>query len=128
MSNGAISERIDRLERLGVIEGYRAIINPSALGFGMEVIVALRTDQGPSLEDALGQLSEIPELESVRVVTGEWDVILSLRVRDHRHLTDLVLSQVWKVPGFRHSETLLVLDARRGKADWFTELQGETPG
>ena len=41
-----ISERVARLEREGVIRGYHADVDPSALGFGMEVIIGLQTEQG----------------------------------------------------------------------------------
>lgn len=121
-SPGAVSERIDRMERAGVIRGYHAEVDPAAIGYGTEVFVGLRTDQGPHLEDAIAQLSTVPEVASIHVVTGKWDVIVGLRVRDHQHLRDLVLSQVWKVSGFLHSETLLVLESRAGPPDWFAKV------
>jgi DNA-binding Lrp family transcriptional regulator len=127
MSPGAISDRIDRMERAGVIRGYHADIDPAAIGYGTEVFVGLRTQQGPHLGDAIAQLAAVPEVASIHVVTGQWDVVVRLRVRDHQHLRDLLLSQMWQVSGFLHSETLLVLESHGGPPDWFARTMPSEP-
>lgn len=119
MSPGAVSERLARLERDGVIRGYRADVDPRALGFGMEVIVGLRTEQSPLLEQTLDEVAIIPEVERAHVVAGSWDLVLYLHVRDHEHLRSVILERLWHLPAFRHSETMLVLDTRHGPGDWF---------
>jgi len=119
MSPGAVSERVARLERDGVIRGYRADVDPRALGFGMEVIVGLRTEQSPLLEETLDEVAAIPEVERVHVVAGSWDLVLYLHVRDHEHLRSVILERLWHLSAFRHSETMLVLDTRQGPIDWF---------
>jgi DNA-binding Lrp family transcriptional regulator len=126
MSPGAISDRIARLEREGVIRGYHADVNPSALGFGMEVIVGLQTEQGPPLDEALGFLQSVPEIRRVYVVSGKWDLVLHIRVRNQEHLREMILGRVWHVPAFRHSETLLVLQSWAGPVTWFAELAKES--
>lgn len=125
MSPGAISERVDRLERNGVIRGYHAAIDPEAVGLGLEVVVGLRTDQGESLAAALEHLRSIPYVESVRTVAGAWDLLVTLQVVDHSHLKELLLSNLWRVPGFQHSETLLVLDHTTGEPDRLANLPEE---
>ncbi|HAF11132.1 MAG TPA: Lrp/AsnC family transcriptional regulator [Candidatus Dormibacteraeota bacterium] len=54
LSSPAIAERVQRLERAGVITGYRAEIDPRALGYSLTAIVRVKP--------AAGQLSKIPEL------------------------------------------------------------------
>jgi DNA-binding Lrp family transcriptional regulator len=121
MSPGAISDRVARLERENVIRGYHADVNPTALGFGMEVIVGLQTEQGPSINETLAYLESVPEVQQVYVVSGQWDLVVHVRVRDQEHLRQTILGSVWNVPAFRHSETLLVLDSREGSVTWFTD-------
>lgn len=122
MSPGAITERVDRLERHGVILGYHAVIDPEAVGFGLEVVVGLRTDQGESLAATLEHLRTIPYVESVRTVAGAWDLLITVQVADHAQLRELLLSNLWRVPGFQHSETLLVLDRVEGEPDRLARL------
>ena len=123
MSPGAISERVARLERENIIKGYHADVNPMALGFGMEVIVGLQTEQGPSINETLAYLESVPEVQHVYVVSGQWDLVVHVRVRDQEHLRQTILGSVWNVPAFRHSETLLVLESREGSFTWFTDLE-----
>lgn len=118
MSPGAISERIDRLERTGAIRGYHADIDPAALGFGMEMMVGLQIQQGPPLTTIVSELLAVPEVQAVRVVTGQWDIVVELFARDPRHLRYMVAERLWSMPGFRHSESMLILSTERSSKSW----------
>src|SRR4029453_18000373 len=54
LSPPAVAERIQRLERAGVITGYRAEVDPKAIGFPIAAVVRIR----PTTR----QLQRIPEL------------------------------------------------------------------
>src|SRR6478672_8759921 len=54
LSSPAVAERVQRLERAGVITGYRAEIDPRALGYQLTAIVRIKP--------APGKLPRIPEL------------------------------------------------------------------
>jgi len=112
MSPGSISERIGRLEREGVIRGYKAQIDPSTFGLGMAAIVGLRSSQA-ALSRFLGTLAAIEEVETVYVVTGTWDLMVVVRVRDHNHLSEVLFDRIWQVPGFQQSETMVVMHERQ---------------
>jgi Lrp/AsnC family transcriptional regulator, leucine-responsive regulatory protein len=70
LSSPAVTERVRRLEQLGVITGYRAEIDPRALGYALTAIVRVKP--------AVRQLSkiaelaaEIPQIEECLRITGE---------------------------------------------------------
>jgi Lrp/AsnC family transcriptional regulator, leucine-responsive regulatory protein len=63
LSSPAVAERVQRLERSGVITGYRAEIDPRALGYSLTAIVRVKP--------AAGQLSRIPELARQIPEVGE---------------------------------------------------------
>lgn len=109
MSPGAVSERISRLETAGVIKAYRAEIDPSALGLHVRVLIGVQIQQEPAPEEIVESLLDIPEVTEVHVVSGQWDLVLVVEVSDGEHLKDVVLSKIWRTPGFRHSETMLML-------------------
>lgn len=118
MSPGAISERIDRLQRLGVLSGYHAQVHAELLGYGLQVIIGMQTEQGPVLQEHLDQMLSIPEVEGSYTVTGRWDLVLILRLADQEHLRDVLFNHVWRIPGFRRSETMIVLEANKVSAPW----------
>lgn len=113
MSPGAVSERIARLERDGVLLGYSADIDAARLGVGMLAIIGIQAAHDSKLADMVEQILKIPECDNVYVITGGWDLLVFLRVRDQHHLSEVLFSNLWRAQGFRHSETMIVLDRER---------------
>ncbi|MBO3737338.1 Lrp/AsnC family transcriptional regulator [Actinoplanes flavus] len=70
LSQPAAGARIQRLERAGVITGYRAVVDPLALGLNIHAVVRLRTTHA-QLARALEFTSRTPEIVSTLRVTGE---------------------------------------------------------
>lgn len=113
MSAGAISERLERLEARGIIRGYRIDVDPAALGYGMQVLVGIQVAQNRPLADTIAELLTVPEVTDVDMVTGRWDLSVRLQVRDQSHLREVLLSRIWSIPDFRHSESMVVLEGHR---------------
>jgi DNA-binding Lrp family transcriptional regulator len=109
MSAPAVAERIARLERAGVIRGYRASIDRAALGFPLVVYVGVVAVQGADQPDVVNRLRAMPEVEDVHIVTGPKDLLVRLRVRDHEHLRDTLFDRIWNVPGIERTETYISL-------------------
>lgn len=70
MSAPAVSERIQRLERAGVIIGYRADISPAALGLPITVFVRIRPTAG-QLPKIAQLAQETPEVSECHRISGE---------------------------------------------------------
>jgi Lrp/AsnC family leucine-responsive transcriptional regulator len=89
LSAPAVAERVQRLERAGVITGYRAEIDPGAVGFPVAAIVRIRPFPG--------QLQRIPDVarESEEVaecyrVTGEDCYLMRLHLRSLDDLEEIL--------------------------------------
>jgi Lrp/AsnC family leucine-responsive transcriptional regulator len=70
LSQPATSERLKRLEERGIIKGYRAVIDPAAVGLHMMAIIRLRTTH-EHIKTCLKQFAEMPEIMEVLRLTGE---------------------------------------------------------
>ncbi|SHM94723.1 Lrp/AsnC family transcriptional regulator [Roseibium suaedae] len=70
LSQPATSERLKRLEERGIIKGYRAVIDPAALGLGMMAVIRLKTTH-EHIKACLKQFSEMPQILEVLRLTGE---------------------------------------------------------
>lgn len=70
LSQPATSERMKRLEERGIIQGYKAVIDASKLGFGMTAIVRVRTTHD-NIARCLRHFSEMPQVIEVHRLTGE---------------------------------------------------------
>lgn len=117
MSPPAVAERIARLERAGLIRGYRAEIDRARLGFPLVVyvsVVAVNTLKQPY--EVLDALRELPEVEDVAIVAGPMDLMLRLRVRDQEHLRRCLFDKIWKLPGVNRTETFMSLSPAETKS------------
>ena len=89
LSAPAVAERVQRLEREGVIRGYRADVDPVALGYSVSAVirVAPATRQ---LEKIRELARESPEVVECHRITGEDCFFLKLHVRDVEHLEEVI--------------------------------------
>ncbi|MFZ0216491.1 MAG: Lrp/AsnC family transcriptional regulator [Candidatus Dormiibacterota bacterium] len=123
MSAPAVGERIARLERAGVITGYRVVVDRAQIGFSLTAYVSVTwVDAARDPSRILQELRSFPEIEDASIVAGPMDVILRLRARDHEHLREL-LYRIWGLPGVLRTETFLSLGDAEPK-DIDAELLG----
>jgi len=108
MSPPAIGERLARLERAGVIRGYRVDIDWAALGY-VTGYLAVTAIQGADQSDIMRALHQFPEVQDIAVITGSMDMLARLRVRDYAHLRRFLMEKVWQMPGVQRTETFLSL-------------------
>ncbi|MFJ9855427.1 Lrp/AsnC family transcriptional regulator [Streptomyces sp. NPDC101150] len=89
LSQPAASARIQRLERNGVITGYRAVVNPASLGLNIHAVIRLRTTHA-QLSRALDFASRTPEVTSTTRVTGEDCLIFDVHCPQAGRLEEVV--------------------------------------
>jgi Lrp/AsnC family leucine-responsive transcriptional regulator len=120
MSPPAIGERLSRLERAGVIRGYRVDIDWAALGY-VTGYLAVTAMEGADQSEIMRALHLLPEVQDVAVITGSMDMLARLRVQDYTHLRRFLLERVWQMPGIQRTETFLSLAEMQSK-DFSVEL------
>ncbi|MFL5796980.1 MAG: Lrp/AsnC family transcriptional regulator [Actinomycetota bacterium] len=123
MSAPAVADRVSRLERSGVIRGYRADLDRAALGHDLVVYIGVVAVQGGAQPELVASLRSFREVEDVHVVTGPKDLLVRLRVRDHEHLREVLFDRVWGLPGVDRTETYISL-AHMEPKDFDGELLG----
>jgi DNA-binding Lrp family transcriptional regulator len=110
VARGTVQNRLARLIRLGVIRGFAADIDPSALGYPVLGFVHLHLAQG-RLEAVSAALAEIPEVIEAHSITGDSDVFCRVVARDHLHIEDVV-QRLLGLTGVVRTRTELALHER----------------
>ncbi len=100
MSQSPAWRRINRLEEEGVIEKRVAILNKEALGMELVAFTTINLSQAGRknmeiFEDAVKQLDEVVECYTM---TGAWDYMLKVVVKDIRHYEKFVRGRLLSVP------------------------------
>jgi Lrp/AsnC family transcriptional regulator, leucine-responsive regulatory protein len=80
LSVSAVHQRVRRLERRKVINGYGARVDYDALGLSMTAFVAIRPIDAASPDDAPERLAHLSEIESCYSVAGDDNYLLLVRV------------------------------------------------
>ena len=93
----ATADRVRRLEQLGVLRGYHADVDLSALGMGLRAITELRLSPDTPYESFEATLRSTPEVQLAFHVTGSLDYVLMLACPDVAAL-DRLLS-TWRLEG-----------------------------
>jgi len=88
MSSSAVTERLRRLEEIGVISGYRAEIDATKLGYDILAFMRLRYPSS-NYAPLHRWLDSTPEVLEAHHVTGEDCFILKIVARSMRHLEQI---------------------------------------
>lgn len=100
MSQSPCWRRIHRLEKEGVIEKKVAIVNRAALGMDLVAFTTINlSDVGrKNMERFESAVSLLDEVVECYTMTGAWDYMLKIVVKDIRHYEQFVRNQLLEVP------------------------------
>lgn len=85
LSTPAVAERVRRMEEAGIITGYRAVVNPAALGLPIRAVIRVRANL-QSYERARQTVMTMPEVVEAHHLTGADDLLLTVLVCSVDHL------------------------------------------
>ena len=110
-----VHDRIKRLERSGIIKGYRAVLNDKKLGFGVTAFILIsfsyELKEGRiSQRELVRKIATLPEVQEAHIVTGNWDIIVKVKVEDVDELGRFVVDRLRMIKGVDKTLTCVVLD------------------
>jgi Lrp/AsnC family leucine-responsive transcriptional regulator len=89
LSSPAVAERLQRLEEAGVISGYRATVDPRAVGYALGAVLRIRP--APRQIAKVADVAQrTPEVVECHRITGEDCFFMKLYVRDVEHLEEVI--------------------------------------
>jgi len=90
LSQSAVQARVRKLEARRVISGYRAVVDPEAVGLPITAFVEITPLDQSQEDDAPERLRDLPGIESCYSVAGNANYLLLVRVPSPRALEDLL--------------------------------------
>jgi DNA-binding Lrp family transcriptional regulator len=103
--------RLRELERTGAIRGYRAVVDPAAIGLGFEVLVQVTMDRedAATVADFERGLAEIPEVRHAERLFGDPDYLLRVATADIAAYQTLRDEQLATLPGVGRLTSTIVM-------------------
>jgi Lrp/AsnC family leucine-responsive transcriptional regulator len=111
LSSPAVHERVAKLEAAGVITGYRAVVDPAAVGLDVTALIGVIESDSvddTGLEEALG---ELPQVEDCWRVAGSEGYVLKVRVTDIPALEATIVA-LNRIRGVARTRTTVVLSTK----------------
>ncbi|MBF9128502.1 Lrp/AsnC family transcriptional regulator [Plantactinospora sp. S1510] len=121
LSAPAVHERVGKLEASGVLRGYRADVEPEAIGLGVTALIGIVQDSGGDTDDVLDAIREMPEIESCYFMAGVESFLLKARVGTIAELEQLIL-RLNRTAGVASTRTGVALSTK-----WENRPQPVTP-
>ena len=106
-----IFERIKKLEKEGLIDGYSARLNAKKLGLKQTVFIAI-TLQGHTrsfLEKFVSQINDFPEVVECHRISGTFDYLLKLVVKDIEAYETFIVSKLTLIPYLGSVQSFITL-------------------
>jgi Lrp/AsnC family leucine-responsive transcriptional regulator len=111
LSSPAVHERVGKLEAAGVINGYRAIVDPPALGLDVTALISVIESDAVDDTGVEEGLRAIPAIEDCWRVAGAEGYVLKARVRDIPAL-EATIDQLNRIRGVARTRTTVVLSTK----------------
>jgi Lrp/AsnC family transcriptional regulator, leucine-responsive regulatory protein len=108
LSSSAVKRRVDRLEQSGVIVGYAAIVDPSAVGDRLEAFIELYCADTVAPGDLLASVTDLDAVVAAHTVAGDADAIVRVRVEGIEAL-ERVIEQLRRDPKVMRTRTMVAL-------------------
>lgn len=114
LAPSSVHDRLKRLWGEGILTGAHAAVDPRALGIGLEALlmIELAKHERATVDRFMEEIARIPEVRSARLITGRYDLVVHVVVRDTRHLKDLALDQFTNRAGVTRIETSIIYETR----------------
>ena len=90
LAPSTVHDRMRKLEKAGVIGGYRAVVNPEALGLFVTALVSVMPLDPKQPDDLPDRVVEFPEVEDCHSVAGDENYVLKVRTGTTSDLEDFL--------------------------------------
>jgi Lrp/AsnC family leucine-responsive transcriptional regulator len=122
-----VYSKIKRMEELGIIKQYRAILDSRTLDKGTTAFILVSFAYRPggrekplSQRDVAKQIAAIPEVQEVHIITGGWDILIKARTDHVDTLGKLVMDKLRTVEGVENTLSCIVYETLKETTDILT--------
>ena len=112
LSVSAVSERIRKLEKEGIIDRYTAVINYDRLGYDVTAYMNVILDDPAYKENVIRFANMSTDIVECDYIAGDYDFLLKINTQN-THTLEKVLTSVRSIQGVGRTRTMLVLSKHK---------------
>jgi len=107
VSEATVFVRVKKLKEAGILKGFRAIVDPSAVGKPLTAFILVRA-QPKIYQNVLNSLKQVEDIYEIFDVTGQFYSVLKVRTTGTDQLSKII-DEIEKIEGIAGTETIIVL-------------------
>ena len=127
LSTAAVHERVKKLEAAGVIKRWTAVVDPKAVGAQVCAFVEVFFEHPRFEKGFIERAKKLDAVLECHHITGEFSLLLKVRVADMPALQELLLERLSSHEGVRQTRTVMVLSTVKEETFVETTVRGEQP-
>lgn len=108
VAEGTVRQRMRKLTDAGVVK-VSALVNPEIISEHQLCMIGIKIAESRRLEACAKEVSNLPEVRSVAIVTGRYDLLVEVLVASNHGLIGFLSESLASVQGIESSETFLLL-------------------
>lgn len=99
--------RVRHLEEAGILEGYRAVVSPKAVGLSITAFVRLRlaSHEGATVDAVEQRLRAIPQIVEAHLLAGDWDYLVRIVTPSFAEYERLLREHLRAIPSLASIDT-----------------------
>jgi Lrp/AsnC family leucine-responsive transcriptional regulator len=109
--------KIKRFEKLGLVSGYHAVLKANQLGAGTTAFIfvsfAHKGDRALSHRKVAKEIARFPEVQEAHIVSGEWDFLIKVKVKDVDAVGKFVVDELRLLRGIEKTQTCFVFETEK---------------
>jgi Lrp/AsnC family transcriptional regulator for asnA, asnC and gidA len=109
ISGAAVHQRIQRLNRLGVVSGSKFVLDPKIMGYHTCAFMGIFLERAGMFKSVVEQLDKISEITECHYTTGNYSIFIKVYAYDNEHLKR-ILDKLQAIQGISRTETLVSLE------------------
>jgi len=108
VSEGTVRQRLKRMQSKGLLK-IRALRDPNILENQQLAVVAATLMEAKLLDKKAQEISELENVLSVSIVSGQYDLLIEVLVESNRGLVGFLTEKLSKIEGISKTETFVIL-------------------
>ena len=115
--------KIKRLQELGVIKEFKAILEPKSLGKNTTVYIFANVnyqegEKGAKIERTIAdRISKFPNVQEVHLISGEWDLLIKVRGDDIESVGEFIMGKLRNMEGITKTMSSVVFETAKESTD-----------
>lgn len=110
VSGGTIHQRVDRMKKLGIIEGSKIQINYQKLGYDVSVFLGIHLNNSRDLNAVIEELKSHNEVVEVHYTTGNYALLVKVQTKTIQDFHHFLANKLQNIDSIQSTESFISLD------------------